>query len=75
LILALTACIIAFVVIYLCKISHRHRKLKLIMTMFQLTLYAGEDKLSLPLDKSAFKETDTTEFISPNNPLQQYLCP
>jgi hypothetical protein len=62
---ALTVCIIVGVVILLWKFCYRERKNKLSKTLFQLTLYAGEDEISLELGKSAFKITDTTEFISP----------
>jgi hypothetical protein len=40
-----------------------------VKTIFQLTLYAGEDEVSLELGKSAFEFTDTTDFISPDNAL------
>jgi hypothetical protein len=66
---ALTACIIVGVVILLSKFCYRERKSKLSKTLFQLTLYAGEDEISLELGKSAFKITDTTEFISPTSDL------
>jgi hypothetical protein len=66
---ALTICIIAIVTLYLWKVCYKDRKNKLIKTVFQLTLYAGEDEISLELGKSAFKVTDTTEFTSPNTTL------
>jgi hypothetical protein len=61
---ALTTCIIVGVIVLFWKFCYRERKNKLSKTLFQLTLYACEDEISLELGKSAFKITDTTEFIS-----------
>jgi hypothetical protein len=40
--------------------AHSHLK-----TSFQLTLYAGEDEISLDIGKSAFRVTDNTNLVSP----------
>jgi hypothetical protein len=63
---ALTICIIVGIVLYLWKFCYKDKKNRLIKTIFQLTLYAGEDEVSLELGKSAFKVTEATDFVSPD---------
>jgi hypothetical protein len=65
----LTICIIAGIVLYLWKFCCKDRRTKLIKTIFQITLYAGEDEVSLELGKSAFKVTEATDLVSPDNAL------
>jgi hypothetical protein len=63
---ALTICIIVGIVLYLWKFCYKDKKNRLIKTIFQLTLYAGEDEVSLELGKTAFKVTEATDFVSPD---------
>jgi hypothetical protein len=62
----IAGCIIVGVMIYIWKSCCKDRQTEMFETLLQLTLYAGEDKISVDLGKSAFKITEATQFTSLN---------
>jgi hypothetical protein len=60
-----TGCILVALVIYFWKNCCKQKAHKHLKTSFQLTLYAGEDEISLDIGKSAFRVTDNTNLVSP----------
>jgi hypothetical protein len=65
----IAGCIIVGVMIYIWKSCCKDRQTEMFKTLFQLTLYAGEDESSVDLGKSAFKITEATQFTSPTSGL------
>jgi ABC-type multidrug transport system fused ATPase/permease subunit len=59
-----TGCILVAFIIYFWKNCCREKSNTLKKTSFHLTLYAGEDEISIDIGKSAFRVTDNTNLVS-----------
>jgi hypothetical protein len=60
-----TGCGLVTCIIYFWKNCCKQKSRSHLQTSFQLTLYAGEDEISIDIGKSAFRVTDNTNLVSP----------
>jgi hypothetical protein len=60
-----TGCVLVAFIIYFWRNCCKQKSHSHLQTSFQLTLYAGEDEISIDIGKSAFRVTDNTNLASP----------